>query len=363
MKSIRDRRTEKLANNVSEYTEQALETIRKMQETAQTPEELKDIDELSEEQMQMLSPEAFSRVAFDKAQAEKGGYSDYSYWGSTLRMFFRQKFPVFLLCLLVLIVAFTFVQPYIPGQRDANRINDNEITGVPDSNVPPSGKYWLGTNAIGQDLWSRIWFGARTSLYIGFVVAFADAVIGIVMGLLWGYVRKLDFLFTELYNVLSNVPQTIILILISYIMRPGMNTMIVAMAATGWLALARFIRNQVVIIRDRDYNLASRCLGTPTRRIILKNLLPHMVSVIMLRMALSIPMAIGNEVFLTYVGLGLPITIPSLGNLINEGRKIVTVPSLHFQLIAPAAVLSIVTISFYLIGNAFSDAADPRNHV
>ncbi len=361
--SIRDKQTEKLGQSVSSYSQQALETIQKMQAKAQTPEELRDIDELSEEQIRMLPSEGFSRIKFDRSQAEKGGYSNYSYWGSTLRMFFKQKFPVFLLCLLIFIVAFTFIQPYIPGQRDANRINDNEITGAPDSNVPPCAKYWLGTNAIGQDLWSRIWFGARTSLYIGFVVAFADAIIGIVMGLLWGYVRKLDFLFTELYNVLSNVPQTIILILISYIMRPGMNTMIIAMASTGWLALARFVRNQVVIIRDRDYNLASRVLGTPTSRIIVKNLLPHMVSVIMLRMALSIPMAIGNEVFLTYVGLGLPITIPSLGNLINEGRRIVTVPSLYFQLIAPAVVLSIVTISFYLIGNAFSDAADPKNHV
>ena len=230
-------------------------------------------------------------------------------------------------------------------------------------NVPPGKQFWLGTNSIGQDLWARIWSGTRTSLNIGFTVAVADAVLGLVMGLVWGYVRKLDIFFTELYNIFSNIPQTIILILISYVMRPGMTTMIVAMAATGWLALARFIRNQTVIIRDRDYNLASRCLGTPVWRIIFKNLLPQMVSVVMLRMALSVPLAIGNEVFLTYIGLGLPITIPSLGNLINEGRMVMTVPALRFQLIAPALVLSMVTISFYLIGNAFSDAADPKNHV
>ena len=135
------------------------------------------------------------------------------------------------------------------------------------------------------------------------------------------------------------------------------------MSLTRWIGMARFIRNQILIIRDRDYNLASRCLGTPTWRMIMKNLLPYLVSVITLRMALAIPSAIGNEVFVTYIGIGLPLDTPSLGNLINEGRKLVTSETLRYQLIFPAIVLSVVTISFYIIGNAFADAADPKNHV
>jgi oligopeptide transport system permease protein len=141
-----------------------------------------------------------------------------------------------------------------------------------------------------------------------------------------------------------------------------MQTMILTMCATGWLGMARFVRNQIIIIRDREYNLASRCLGTPTSRIITKNLLPYLVSVIVMRIALSIPGTIGWEVFLTYIGLGLPIDIPSLGNLVQQGRSIIMAPSLRYQLIFPAVVLSIVTVSFYVLGNAFSDAADPRNH-
>ena len=127
--------------------------------------------------------------------------------------------------------------------------------------------------------------------------------------------------------------------------------------------MARFIRNQILIIRDRDYNLASRCLGTPTKRIVYRNLLPYLVSVIMLRMALAIPEAIGSEVFITYIGLGLPVNIPSLGNLITTGRNLLASAALRYQLIFPTVVLSIVTISFYIIGNAFADAADPKNHV
>ena len=441
--------------------------------------------------------ELFVLAEYDEMAAEMGGYSNYSYWRSTLQVFFKNKVAVFLLFVLAALLLFTFIQPYLPGQYPANLINNNPQTGKQLSNLSPSlttvlvtapegttlvaapvknaegwyavhnvadsiksrtkfniveygedwckvelkGKtgyvknnfqtklklpedptavpyesrsnfkiemftspedytnngtalyvqadsltlnedgtattkgeaelrilpsehaFWFGTNNIGQDLWARVWSGTRTSLMIGFIVAFVEALVGITIGVLWGYVRKLDRILTEVYNVIDNIPNTIILILISYILKPGFRTLVFAMCLTGWLGMARFIRNQIVIIRDRDYNLASRCLGTSTQRIIVKNLLPYLVSVIMLRMALSIPGAIGSEVFITYIGLGLPVDMPSLGNLINEGRKLITSEALRYQLIFPTIVLSIVTISFYIIGNAFADAADPKNHM
>ena len=195
------------------------------------------------------------------------------------------------------------------------------------------------------------------------MVAGVEALLGILAGMLWGYVRRVEFLFTELYNILDNLPQTLVLVLFSLILKPSIQTMVLAMCMTGWIQMARFVRNQIVILRDRDYNLASRCLGTSTWRILFKNLLPYLVSIIMLRMALAIPSAIGNEVFITYIGLGLPLEIPSLGNLLNEGRLLMTAPPLRYQLIFPTVVLAVITISFYIIGNAFADAADPKNHV
>ena len=310
----------------------------------------------------MSEQELFTFAEFNAADAERGGYSNYSYWGATLRMFFKNKAAVFFLILMVVLLAFTFIQPYLPGQSDPLLSHKNEW-GIPLNNVAPfTDGFILGTNSIGQDLWSRIWSGTRTSLLIGFSVAVVEAIVGILVGVLWGYVRKLDFFFTELYNVLDNIPQTLLLILISYVLKPGVSTIIFALCLTGWLGMARFIRNQIIIIRDRDYNLASRCLGTPTRRIIFKNLLPYLVSVITMRMALAIPSAIGNEVFVTYIGIGLPVDTPSLGNLINTGRKLMTIPTLRYQLFFPVIVLAIITISFYIIGNAFADAADPKNH-
>lgn len=304
------------------------------------------------------------RVSTDHAgSSERIGYSNYSYWASTWQVFRRNKVAMACLMLLCAILLFTFLQPFLPAQRDPTYCNINAVTGMQERNLPPSGDYWFGTNSIGQDLWARIWSGTRTSLIIGLAVGFSDMIIGLLVGSLWGYVRQLDTLITEIYNVLSNIPNTIILILVSYILRPNMTTIIFAMCITGWLPMARFIRNQIVIIRDREFNLASRCLGTPTSRVITRNLLPHLVSVIVMRVALSIPQAIGQEVFLTYIGLGLPISQPSLGNLINEGRMVMMSPTLRYQLIFPAIVLSLVTISFYIMGNAFADAADPRTHV
>lgn len=304
------------------------------------------------------------RVAENRlGSSERIGYSNYSYWASTWQVFRRNKVAMACLLLLCVILLFTFLQPFLPNQKDPTYCNINAVTGMQERNLPPSADYWFGTNSIGQDLWARIWSGTRTSLIIGLAVGFSDMVIGLLVGSLWGYVRQLDTLITEIYNVLSNIPNTIILILISYILRPNMTTIIFAMCITGWLPMARFIRNQIVIIRDREFNLASRCLGTPTSRVITRNLLPHLVSVIVMRVALSIPQAIGQEVFLTYIGLGLPISQPSLGNLINEGRMVMMSPTLRYQLIFPAIVLSLVTISFYIMGNAFADAADPRTHV
>ena len=161
----------------------------------------------SELDCDMSEEELFSFAQFDPENAERGGYSNYSYWGSTLRAFFQNKSAVFFLILMVTVLAFTFVQPYLPGQMDPLEIHTNEW-GLPLNNVPPgTDGFLLGTNSIGQDLWSRIWSGTRTSLFIGFSVALVEAVVGILVGVLWGYVRKLDFLFTELYNVLDNIPR------------------------------------------------------------------------------------------------------------------------------------------------------------
>ena len=267
----------------------------------------------------------FTFADFDVASSERSGYSDYSYWKSTFRVFLKNRVALALLVFLAGLLLFTLIQPFLPGQKSPTEIYNDPV--------------------------------------IAMMVGVIEVGLGILFGAVWGYVRRLDRLMTEIYNVLSNIPTVIFLLLLAFMMKPGIKTMIIAMSITGWLGMARFIRNQIVIIRDREYNLASRCLGTPTHRIIMKNLLPYLVSVIMMQTALSIPATIGWEVLLTYIGVGLPVSIPSLGNLVNEGRLIMMSPELRYQLVFPVIVVSAITISLYVLGSAFSDASDPRNHV
>lgn len=285
-----------------------------------------------------------------------------TYWMATVKTFAKNRFAMFLLFVLLFLILFTILQPYLPGQKDPNLIYNSRKTGQQIRNQTPNKDFWFGTNSIGQDLWSRTWAGARTSLFLGITVSFMEAILGTVIGLLWGYVRKLDSIFTEIYNLLDNIPSTIVLILISYILRPGIPTLILSLSATGWIQMARFIRNQMILIRDKEFNIASRMLGTSTLRILRKNCMPYLISIILMRVALSIPSVIGSEVFITYLGLGLPLNIPSLGNLIQAGRAKLMMPGLRYQLLFPTMIVSIITISFYLLGNAFADAADPKNH-
>ena len=137
--------------------------------------------------------------------------------------------------------------------------------------------------------------------------------------------------------------------------------MAISMTAFGWMPMARQVRNLVMMYRDREYNLASRCLGTKQSRILVKNILPFLVSVIILRMALSIPRTISLESTLSYLGLGLDVNTPSLGILLRNSRAFFL--DFPYILIFPAAIVSIITVTFYLVGNAFADACDPKNHV
>ena len=146
--------------------------------------------------------------------------------------------------------------------------------------------------------------------------------------------------------------------LIALMIGQSFTIMCVSLIAFHWLVMARNVRNLVMIYRDREFNLASRTLGTPIYRILIKNLLPQLVSVIILRLTLSIPGTM--ETTLSYLGLGLDINTPSLGILLRNARSYFL--DYPYLLVFPAVIVSLITITFYLIGNAFSDASDPRNH-
>ncbi len=306
--------------------------------------------------MENLNKNLFEIAEFNEGQEEDAGFSNYSYWQSTFRTFFKSKLSTFLFLMMIAFIAISFIYPMVSD------IDPNEVIMDPrEWNQSPSSEHWFGTDALGRDIWARTWHGTKTSLQLGFVIAFFDIGIGVIAGALWGYLRKIDRFMTELYNIVMNVPSTVYLILLAYIMRPGFWTIVIAMSTRGWLSIARFIRNKVLSIRESEYNIASQCLGTPLSRIITKNIIPFLVSIIIMETALTIPYSIGNEVFLGFIGLGLPPEVVSLGNMVNEGKNNFMI--YPYQLAYPTLVLSFVTISFYIVGNKFSDASDPKNHL
>lgn len=315
-------------------------------------EELKNQDKEPKNQ-----DELFRFVDYSAEAAERSGYSNYSYWRSVFQNFLKKKSAVAMTFVFLAVVIFSFVALRIGKFNYAELRSDSALAFIPSFNK----EYWFGTDNLGRDFWCQVWYAAQTSIRLALIVAIGECIVGVVIGCLWGYVRWLDRPLTELYNIINNVPTVIYMTLVALIVGQSFTTMAVAMIATGWLIMARNVRNLVLMYRDREYNLASRCLGTPVWRVLVKNIFPYLVSVVILRLALSIPGTIGMESTLSYLGLGLPLDQPSLGILLRNARNyFVNYPHL---LVWPALIVSLITITFYLVGNAFSDAADPRNHV
>jgi len=298
----------------------------------------------------------FAFVEYSPEAAEMIGYSDYSYWKSVFHHFLKKKSAVIQSCVFISLVIFSFIALAI-GKYDYARLRPD----LSQSFINPNNEYWFGTDNIGRDYWCQVWFATQTSVKLAALVGIGECVVGIIIGCIWGYVRKLDRLITEVYNIINCVPMIIYMTLIALLVGQSFTIMAIALIAFGWLVMARNVRNLVFMYRDREFNLASRALGTPIWRILLRNILPQLISVIILRMALSIPGTITMETTLSYLGLGLDVNTPSLGILLRNARSYFL--DYPYLLIFPAIIVSLITITFYLIGNAFSDASDPRNHV
>ena len=327
-------------------------------------ENLYNLDEFN-----MSDAELFARMDHDSLESEKITAPRYSYWHSVFRVFFRNKLNIVVLVILAIILVFTYVYPavidYNPEVDPFINLMDSTAKHLKPADAMEkfgSNIHWiLGSGKSGESTFDAIWYGSSISVSLALMCALINMTIGVVIGAVWGFSKKIDIFMTEVYNIVANVPYILLISVIVLIMSASVWSMVFALTVTGWMAIAYFIRTQVIIIRDREYNLASRCLGTPITRIATKNILPFMTSVIVTLAATEIPSYISYEVFLSYIGMGL--SEMSLGKLIESAQSAMLTPGWEMEFWSPVAVASIITVVLYVVGQNLGDASDPRTHM
>ena len=327
--------------------------------------ELKNTQMTDLSEFNMSDGELFSHVDHSALESEKITAPRYSYWRSVFRVFFRKRINVVILTLFAIILAFTYIYPainhYDPYANILEGWTKHLTPSVAMEALGHNIHYILGTGASAQSTCDAVWYGSRISVSMAFLCAAINLTLGVVIGAIWGFSKKVDMVMTEVYNIIGNVPYLLFIAVLVLIFSAGFWTMVFALTITGWLGIAYFIRTQVIIIRDREYNLASRCLGTPITRIAMKNILPFMTSVIVTLAATEIPSYISYEVFLSYIGMGM--SDMSLGRLIYSAENAMLTPGWQFEFWSPVVVASIITIVLYVVGQNLGDASDPRTHM
>jgi oligopeptide transport system permease protein len=309
--------------------------------------------------------ELFSRVDHDQKESEKITAPRYSYWSSVFRVFFKNKVNIIILAVLGVVLLFSYVYPmFVEYDRFANIADSSSLHLHPDAAIKKFGfslSWILGSGSSGQPTFDAVWYGSRISITLALICAVINMTVGVILGAIWGFSKRFDLFMTEVYNIIGNIPYILFIAVMVMIFTPGFWTLVFALTITGWLGIAYFIRTQVVIIRDREYNLVSRCLGTPTFRIAMKNILPFMTSIIVTLAATEIPSYISYEVFLSYIGMGM--SDMSLGKLIYESQSAMVTPGWGFEFWSPVIVASIITVVLYVVGQNLGDASDPRTHM
>jgi oligopeptide transport system permease protein len=223
----------------------------------------------------------------------------------------------------------------------------------------PNAQHWLGTDSLGRDLWSRVWMGARVSLTIGFAVTLINQFIGMMIGGFCGYKGgKLDMIVMRIIDVLYGIPSLITAILVMMVRGQSMSSLIIAMVIVGWIGSARFVRGQVLQLKNQEYVLAAKVLGGSSLRIILRHLVPNIMGLIITSITMAIPGNIFQEAFLSYIGLGIQPPGASWGNLAKEGTQ--TLLIYPWEMIVPAFFISTTMLSLNLLGDGLRDALDPK---
>ncbi|MBW5447483.1 ABC transporter permease subunit [Cohnella sp. CFH 77786] len=300
--------------------------------------------------------EAISKEKFQPAKkttsAEAIVRPSLNYWVDAWRRLRKNKLAMLGLTVLVILTLLAIFAPMFSS-------HDYATQHLKETNLKPNSTYWFGTDDFGRDMWTRVWWGTRISLFIGLVAAALDLVVGVLYGSISAYFGgKVDSFMQRFIEIIYSIPYLLIAILLIMVLGSGITSIILAYAITGWVTMARLVRGQMLVLKEQEYVLAARTLGAGPWRIISKHLIPNVLSVVVVQITFVVPTAIFVESFLSFIGLGIKPPLASLGNLLSDGAGV-----LRYQphrLLFPTAVFSLILLSFNLLGDGLRDALDPK---
>jgi oligopeptide transport system permease protein len=330
-----------------------------------------------------LDPSLFERASEEEKAQQVITRESVSFMRDAMRRLRRNKIAMTCVAILVLITLIAFivpsVYPYSYSKQDvtAKYLGPMEYSKKEQAKIAQGEfvfPHLMGTDSLGRDYASRVIYGTRISLLVGIVSAIIVVVIGIFYGAISGYFGgKVDLIMMRIVDIIYSLPDVLIVILLSVaikdIISTSKNALIVRMGAgmvsifivfglLYWVGMARQVRGQILSIKEQEYVLASRSIGASPARIIRKHMIPNCVSVIIITAAMQIPSAIFTESFLSFLGLGVSMPMPSLGSLASDARSgLVSYP---YLLIFPALSIFLIVLSFNLLGNGLRDAFDPK---
>lgn len=294
----------------------------------------------------------FDPVEKQVSELEKITRPSITYSQDAWRRLKQNKFAMVGFYLLIIITLMAIIGPFL-------RTFGYDVQSLTERHVSPGGTHWFGTDEFGRDLWVRVWWGTRISLFIGIMAAVMDLVIGVLYGGISAYYGgKVDDAMQRFIEIVYSIPYLLITVLLIVMMGAGIWTIIIAYSITGWISMARLVRGQILSLKEQEYVLAATSLGASSWRIITRHLIPNAIGFIVIQITFTIPQAIFTEAFLSFLGLGVKIPLASLGMLLSDG--VGSMRSFPWRLMFPALIFSFMMVSFNLLGDGLRDALDPK---
>lgn len=259
-------------------------------------------------------------------------------------------FIIVLLMTLMAILA-PLLTKYNPSAIDMTMINKS-----------PNSIHIFGTDSIGRDVYSRLLYGGRISIFIGVLSAITTSIIGTIFGLLAGYFRGwIDVLLVRVSEVFQTFPMIILVMVLVTIIGPGVNNMILVFTITGWMTVFRIVRNEVLRLREETYVEVNKAFGISNWAIMFRQILPNTLSPIIVATTINVAFFILQETSLSFLGLGVPTNVPTWGTILNGAKNIMVIENQWWLWVIPGAIISIFVMSINFFGDGLRDVLDPKN--